>query len=159
MLVLTACHCGKNTRRVTCNEDTSGVTAYACDASSCGRALDCGLHHCPRPCHPGECAPCPLTPAQVTRCPCGQTELEKLVERDGVPEKRKSCLDPVPTCGLVCGKRLGCGHTCQALCHQEEECPPCPLTTEVRCRCGFMDKEVDCKDLKTRKDDARCDKR
>ena len=29
---------------------------------------------------------------------------------------------------------------------------------QVRCRCGFMDKEMDCSKLSTRADDARCEK-
>ncbi len=123
----------------------------------------------------------------MTTCPCGQTDLEKLYERDGA-QKRENCVDPVPTCGKTCGRQLECGpneakvsfvvaivvpksasflmlrylafqHTCAALCHREPDCPTCPLTTQVRCRCGFMDKEVDCKELTTRADDARCDKR
>ena len=30
---------------------------------------------------------------------------------------------------------------------------------EVRCRCGFMDKAIPCAELRTRSDDARCEKR
>lgn len=163
MEVEQACHCGKSSRVVACDREAAAAGGvYAC-GEPCGRQLDCGNHKCRRPCHPGPCDGCPLVPERVTRCPCGQNDLEKLYERDGAA-RRGSCLDEVPTCGLPCGKRLECGpngarHTCAALCHAAPECPACPLTTEVRCRCGFMDREVDCRDLKTRADDARCDKR
>lgn len=62
----------------------------------------------------------------------------------------------------VCGKLLKCGlpgfrHTCKQLCH-EGDCPPCPLTTLVKCRCGHMDKELPCLKL-TNPDDTRCEKK
>lgn len=38
-------------------------------------------------------------------------------------------------------------------------CPTCPKNTLVRCRCGYMDKEIPCCELTGRPDDARCEKR
>lgn len=63
----------------------------------------------------------------------------------------------------ICGKQFTCGppgnrHTCQSVCH-EEVCPACPLTSHVLCRCGHMSKEIECKKLVSRTDDARCEKR
>jgi len=155
------CHCGKQGRQVDCSPISRSTAEYAC-LEVCDRTLDCGNHQCTLQCHPGDCPDCPLTPEAVTTCPCGKTSLEKIYERDGA-ERRTSCQDPVPTCGMTCGRLLECGppsnrHTCQAPCH-EGPCPPCPQTTEVRCRCGYMEKEMDCADLTTRADDARCEKR
>lgn len=161
-----ACHCGKAVREVVCTAETAGVTTYSCE-SVCERTIDCENHQCDAICHDSFsesffCRPCSLTPARVTTCPCGQTSLEKLYERDGV-EPRRSCLDPVPTCGLTCSLKLQCGppaapHTCSALCHNGP-CPTCSNTTEVRCRCGHMNQELNCSDLVSKADDARCSKR
>ena len=87
----------------------------------CEKSRDCELHQCDSPCHPGVCEPCLLTPSRVTTCPCGQTPLEKLYERDGL-SPRENCLDPVPTCGMTCSAKLPCGnlaspHTCSSVCH------------------------------------------
>lgn len=49
-------------------------------------------------------------------------------------------------------------HTCQANCH-EGDCPECELITKVKCRCGHMDKEIPCRELTTKADDARCEKK
>ena len=114
------CYCGKSAREVVCTAETTGVSAYTCE-NLCEKSRDCEQHQCEEPCHPGDCLPCLLTPARVTTCPCGQTPLEKLYERDGVAP-RTSCLDPVPTCGMTCSAKLPCGppanpHTCTAVCH------------------------------------------
>lgn len=87
--------------------------------------------------------------------------LEKLYERDGAIQ-RKSCSDPIPTCSQPCQRVLKCGvpgsyHECQALCH-EGPCPPCPLETPVKCRCGAMDCNVLCSELTTKADEATCKK-
>ena len=70
-----------------------------------------------------------MTPERVTVCPCGKTDLEKLYAKDESVKRRESCLDPVPTCGAVCGRKLdNCGHACESVCH-EGPCPPCLLTS------------------------------
>jgi len=155
------CYCGKSVRDAVCTAETAGVTEYICE-NLCEKSRDCEQHQCDVPCHPGGCAPCLLTPSRVTTCPCGQTPLEKLYERDGV-SPRESCLDPVPTCGMTCSAKLPCGppanpHSCTAVCHAGP-CPTCVETTLVRCRCGNMDKEIPCSQLTGRPDDARCEKR
>lgn len=63
----------------------------------------------------------------------------------------------------ICGKTLKCGqpshpHLCKEKCH-DGPCPSCPLTTLVRCRCGHMDKEIECTALTSKADDARCGKK
>lgn len=136
--------------------------------------MPCEIHKCSQICHPEkDCEICPLSPELIKSCHCGKTLLE--------PKSRISCADPIPTCGKICGKKLMCGpvgnnHTCQELCHPGE-CSKCPSTTkvnshfssisgpfslnflyQVRCRCGLMDKEMDCDKLNSRADDARCEK-
>ncbi|XP_066597251.1 protein shuttle craft [Prorops nasuta] len=145
------CYCNQNKRQVACEADVT--VSYSCK-SICNKVLDCGNHKCKRLCHSEPCEPCSLVPEKITTCCCGQTLLT---------EKRESCLDPILTCDKICSKRLRCGqpsnlHTCQAKCH-EGDCPECDLTTDVKCRCGNMDREIPCKDLTTKADDARCEKR
>ncbi|XP_022090827.1 transcriptional repressor NF-X1-like [Acanthaster planci] len=146
------CYCGKDSRVVLCSLDDDGNllkegrARYPCKAI-CDRMLPCGNHTCKRLCHPAPCDPCPLTPDLVTHCPCGQTKLMELAPDGGA---RKTCLDPVPTCKNTCGKPLKCGgdnvHTCKETCH-EGDCPACPLTSTVRCRCGHRMIDVLCRDL------------
>ncbi|KAJ8684013.1 hypothetical protein QAD02_019805 [Eretmocerus hayati] len=150
-LIKQECYCGQNSREETCTLNLSPL--YSCE-NVCNKILDCGNHHCKDICHPDECKSCVLKPESVTQCCCGQTPLT---------EKRESCLDPIPTCDKVCCKKLKCGqpsnpHICQSNCH-EGECPECDLVTKVRCRCGHMDKEIPCKELKSKADDARCEKK
>ncbi len=131
---------------------------YTC-GEVCSRRLDCGNHECEAVCHDRDCKPCPLTVEKVTKCPCGQTDLQKLYDADADLKRRETCLDAIPTCGKVCNlTQENCGHKCESACHVGP-CPPCPLTTDVRCRCGFMDRELACAQLKSRRDDARCEKR
>ncbi|XP_075213397.1 nuclear transcription factor, X-box binding stc [Lycorma delicatula] len=149
------CYCGEIIREVPCDKKNIKVKNFEC-GNQCPKKLDCGHHPCLKKCHQGACGPCPLDAAVVTHCPCGKMPLDSNTVR-------KSCLDPVPTCGEVCGKSLLCGrldspHTCKSSCH-ESACPPCELTTLVRCRCGHMDQEIPCKDLQTKGYDARCQKK
>ncbi|XP_014214759.1 protein shuttle craft [Copidosoma floridanum] len=150
-IVKQECFCGKHSREKTCVLDLPLV--YSCD-NVCDRELDCKNHKCTDICHPGSCGPCVLKPETVTHCCCGQTVLTV---------KRESCLDPISTCDKTCSKQLKCGqpnnpHTCRANCHVGD-CPDCELITKVRCRCGHMDKEIPCTELKTKADDARCEKK
>ncbi|XP_058799057.1 protein shuttle craft-like [Phymastichus coffea] len=150
-IVKQECFCGKHTREQTCILDLPPM--YSCE-NKCEKMLDCGNHKCQDICHAGECVPCLLKPEIVRYCCCGQTLLTV---------KRENCLDPIPTCDKICSKRLKCGqpsnpHTCHANCH-EGDCPECDLFTKVRCRCGHMDKEIPCKELTTKADDARCEKK
>uniref|UniRef100_A0A182QRK8 Uncharacterized protein n=1 Tax=Anopheles farauti TaxID=69004 RepID=A0A182QRK8_9DIPT len=148
------CYCGKSDRMVECSVEHLEVTRYGC-GKVCGLPLACGNHQCERLCHEGDCDQCADAPNRVLSCPCGREAIE--------PGSRKSCLDPIPTCSGVCGRRLTCGpaganHCCEAKCHRGV-CPPCPKSTTVKCRCGGMDQPMKCKDLRTRADDARCKKR
>lgn len=71
------------------------------------RMLNCGAHQCQQVCHRGQCQPCPRSPSLVKICPCTQTPLSKLLDL-GCPERR-SCSDPIPSCGKTCSKPLACG--------------------------------------------------
>lgn len=158
--VMQKCYCGKESREVLCTEETCGISLFACE-KKCSRKLDCGIHICIETCHEGECKPCARAISAITRCPCGKVPLEKLYERDGAIQ-RKSCSDPIPTCSQPCQRTLKCGvpgsyHECQALCH-EGPCPPCPLETPVKCRCGAMDQNVLCSELTAKADEVTCKK-
>lgn len=69
--------------------------------------LSCEAHRCQQVCHSGPCQPCPRSPSLVKTCPCSQTPLTKLLEL-GYSERR-SCTDPIPSCGKTCNKPLPCG--------------------------------------------------
>ncbi|XP_038153849.1 transcriptional repressor NF-X1 [Cyprinodon tularosa] len=146
------CYCGVTTRTVLCGTDKEGFNGsghFSCQ-KVCSKMLNCEAHRCHQVCHRGPCQPCPRSPSLVRTCPCGQTPLTKLLEL-GYSERR-SCSDPIPSCGKTCNKPLPCGsndtiHLCQNLCH-EGSCGPCSLTSTIRCRCGSKTKEVPCEDIK-----------
>ncbi|TRY83585.1 hypothetical protein DNTS_003485 [Danionella cerebrum] len=147
LLVQQACFCGVVFRDVACGTDSEhfdGSGYFSC-SKTCGKILDCQSHHCQQFCHPGQCQPCPLSPKLVHSCSCGQTPLSKLLEL-GYPE-RKTCTDPIPSCGKTCNKPLPCGdydsvHLCEKLCH-EDICGPCSLTSSIKCRCGSNSKDME----------------
>lgn len=147
------CYCGSSSRDVLCGTDvgkSDGFGDFGC-LKICGKDLKCGSHACSQVCHPQPCAPCPRLPHLVRCCPCGQTPLSQLLEPGS--SGRKTCMDPVPSCGKVCGKPLPCGsldfiHTCEKLCH-EGDCGPCSRTSVISCRCSFRTKELPCTSLKS----------
>ncbi|XP_058637203.1 transcriptional repressor NF-X1 isoform X2 [Onychostoma macrolepis] len=163
-----ACFCGVAFRDVACGTDREkfdGSGYFSC-CKPCGKMLDCQSHRCQQLCHPGQCQSCPLSPKLVHSCSCGQTPLSKLLEL-GYPE-RKTCTDPIPSCGKTCNKPLPCGdgdsvHLCEKLCH-EDSCGPCSLTSSIKCRCGSNSKEVPCAAIQTEQDmvftcEKRCNKK
>uniref|UniRef100_A0A8C1IRZ5 Transcriptional repressor NF-X1 n=1 Tax=Cyprinus carpio TaxID=7962 RepID=A0A8C1IRZ5_CYPCA len=163
-----ACFCGVTFREVACGTDREkfdGSGYFTC-CKPCGKMLDCQSHRCQQLCHPGQCQSCPLSPKLVRSCSCGQTPLSKLLEL-GYPE-RKTCTDPIPSCGKTCNKPLPCGdgdsvHLCEKLCH-EDSCGPCSLTSSIKCRCGSNSKEVPCAAIQTEQDmvftcEKRCSKK
>uniref|UniRef100_A0A4W5NHI3 Transcriptional repressor NF-X1 n=1 Tax=Hucho hucho TaxID=62062 RepID=A0A4W5NHI3_9TELE len=142
------CYCGVVSREVLCGTDKDRFdgSGHFCCQTACGKMLDCEAHCCEQVCHPGPCKPCPRSPRLVRSCPCGQTALAKLLEL-GYPERR-SCSDPIPSCGKTCSKPLPCGssetiHICEKLCH-EGSCGPCSLTSTIKCKCGSKTKDVPC---------------
>lgn len=144
------CFCEKANRDVTCCFEYQGSTYYSC-GDVCGKKLKCKNHECQDICHGGECKPCKRDCSLIKNCYCGKKPLE-------VP--RISCLDPIPSCGLLCQKTLKCGpngnrHKCESTCH-DGDCPPCNLSTILKCRCGSMNREIPCQKLV---DDARCERK
>ncbi|XP_042617307.1 transcriptional repressor NF-X1-like [Cyprinus carpio] len=123
-----ACFCGVVFREVACGTDCGhfdGSGYFSC-CKTCGKMLDCRSHRSQQLCHPGQCQSCPLSPKLVRSCSCGQTPLSKLQEL-GYPE-RKTCTDPIPSCGKTCNKQLPCGDdedmvfACEKCCIKKRSC-------------------------------------
>jgi len=108
--------------------------------------MQCGLHSCPRICHPGPCE-IPLSEAELAR---REREMEALSPEEKIIDR--------PSCGHVCGQRLDtCEHKCQAPCHPGTKCPPrpCNQKSKVTCECGRLSAEVPCVGLTDYK--LKCD--
>ncbi len=117
----------------------------------CNKPLSCGRHTCLLPCHAGACPSCSLT-VTIT-CDCGYTSMEvpcKEFRRSLYPPCQQLCQKPshchhskiqdhychsgnCPECILTCNALLPCGHTCQAICHENHPCPPCHTRIEKEC--------------------------
>ncbi|CAO2838765.1 unnamed protein product [Amaranthus hypochondriacus] len=135
-----SCFCKKKSETVICGdmslkgEITPENGVFSCN-SSCGKKLRCGNHDCVEICHPGPCGECELLPSKVKTCYCGKTN---------ITDKRRSCLDPIPTCSGTCGKLLPCGkHYCKDKCHSES-CSCCSELVTQKCRCGSTSRTVEC---------------
>ncbi|KAI3355372.1 hypothetical protein L3Q82_018214 [Scortum barcoo] len=145
------CYCGVTTRKVLCGTDKDGFDGlghFSCQ-KICGKMLNCEAHRCQQVCHRGKCQPCPRSPSLVKTCPCSQTPLSKLLEL-GYSERR-SCSDPIPSCGKTCNKPLACGSndelvfTCERRCNKKRSCGRhkcgelCCVSMEHKCLliCGY----------------------
>ncbi|PHH72352.1 hypothetical protein CDD82_6022 [Ophiocordyceps australis] len=137
------CYCGLVRQDMVCSLTAEPLQSYSVDDAAwfqgtfscqapCQRLFDCGLHKCSKTCHAQDQSPlhCLFAPDAVTRCPCGKTGLDDLVD-----SPRQSCQDNVPRCQEACHKALPCGHLCQAKCHAGD-CGPCNEQVQVPCRCG-----------------------
>ena len=137
------CFCGRETKDIKCSlredpqdsyDPEQGISfegTFDC-LGSCDRLFDCGTHRCSKTCHAQDeqSAHCPYSPDLISSCPCGKTELDKLLN-----SPRQSCQDPIPHCDEPCLKVLPCGHECQAKCHIGD-CGSCNMAIEIACRCG-----------------------
>jgi transcriptional repressor NF-X1 len=132
VMVEASCHCNKETKEVHCGKEN-----FSCH-KECGNTLNCGNHPCTKVCHEGPCAPCLYTPDRLKTCACGKMSLASLGFGN-----RKSCLDPVPSCGLPCPKKCSNNHPCKKSCHPGE-CPPCKFMVEQICRCTKNSRKMDC---------------
>lgn len=158
------CFCGQSNRELPCSVEHPEDEKFSCDLV-CNKKLSCGRHSCQRQCHVGDCGACQLEVDTVVTCPCGKVQLKQLYKTKGVTE-RKFCTDPIPVCGKVCGKIMSCGpaenpHVCAVLCHGGL-CPPCPLSTDLRCRCGRNEKKFPCRKLSEIEEvlcERRCNKK
>jgi transcriptional repressor NF-X1 len=143
ILVEAKCYCGRVEKQIPCCERDEIQNSFSVDDGQpfegsfscnqpCGRKFDCGIHQCSSSCHAQDEIParCPFSPDTVTRCPCGKTSLEELLE-----QPRQSCEDAIPHCERPCEKLLPCGHLCQAKCHTGD-CGTCDQIIDIDCRCG-----------------------
>lgn len=139
------CYCGKVEDSIPCNERLPKLSAnglignFQC-SNECNEYLDCGIHKCTMGCHPlsKDSHKCPDAPQNRIYCPCGKVKINDILETP-----RTSCLDPIPVCDLVCGKKLPCGHKCYWKCHTGE-CAPCYQPVEKDCRCEFTHYTIAC---------------
>ncbi|KAG0690135.1 FKBP12-associated protein [Pichia californica] len=142
------CYCGKSHESIECNErlpkkseidGKSWIGNFECD-EPCEELFDCGIHKCLLNCHQitKEVHKCPNSPTNLIYCPCGKHKIDELLENP-----RKTCLDPIPTCDSICGKRLPCGHKCYWKCH-EGACAPCYRSVDIDCKCGFTHFSIAC---------------
>mmetsp|Transcript_21792 Transcript_21792/g.43766 ORF Transcript_21792/g.43766 Transcript_21792/m.43766 type:complete len:1009 (+) Transcript_21792:397-3423(+) len=137
-----SCFCGKvsdaERKCGTGTFDKDGKHRFGC-GSVCDKKLSCGHHTCTKKCHAGECPPCARLPKKHSQtCAC-EKEISFKPQH-----KRKSCTDPIWSCGAVCGKKLECGHTCPNTCH-DSPCPPCKVIVKRYCRCGLETRKIECK--------------
>ncbi|KAN0129710.1 hypothetical protein V8E53_012530 [Lactarius tabidus] len=159
---LARCWCGKERKQLPCGAgedkecsvlgshgEESWIGKFDC-SSVCERPFDCGIHKCPKTCHPPSPMPpkCPYSPLAVTHCPCGKRSLTDPTDQPYFSGKsklvRSACTDPVPTCTSPCGKPLeGCTHFCSATCHTGP-CAPCTVPVVRPCRCGSTTRTLTC---------------
>jgi len=104
-----SCHCG---RTVLYPPLPCGTRPPPC-RYQCQRSSPCGLHpQVPHNCHSDDekCPPCVFLVSKP--CMCGKKTL-----------KNQPCFKENVGCGLICGRKLGCGkHTCRKTCHLPGEC-------------------------------------
>ena len=137
-----ACNCGKDYNDLPC-----GSPPFIC-GKPCGRTQRCGKHQCDTICHGGACPPCDTDPKLVVTCPCGKMPVD--------PSTRKTCEDPVPLCGNVCGRVLSCGnHYCDQKCHLGR-CGSCTSKIQAHCGCGSTVAKLTCKDALSFTCSKRC---
>ena len=138
------CFCGKSSKQLECKDTPSNESLEFSCPSVCNKKLDCGKHSCQIRCHSGSCDPCKLSPRIAKTCNCGKKALTDFTGKNA--KLRKSCSDPLPSCGQVCGKTISkCGHECSRKCHTGS-CEPCPLSTKLTCRCGASSQVFPCPD-------------
>jgi len=129
------CLCGKETVELPCDMQEQGLSC----GKECNKVLACGNHDCKQICgHKGSCDICPTDPQKITTCGCGKVEFSTNPELFNVASLRKSCLDPLPSCGQVCAKPLSClkEHNCSLICGHVGDHEKCTKVLDVPCRCG-----------------------
>lgn len=148
------CFCEKTERKIVCGSSEE-EKFFNCE-NICEKVLSCQNHKCKSLCHPGDCQTCERD-INNNHCACGKTIANN--------SSRKSCIDPLPTCDLICEKELGCGkngkkiifshnifinkkktderHTCQLKCH-DGDCEQCQGESLLKCQCGYIEKTLSC---------------
>lgn len=155
VLIDASCFCEKTKDLLTCGdlmvkgEVNMKNGLFAC-SSSCDKKLKCGNHFCSETCHPGHCGECESLPSKIKKCHCGKTYLK---------EQRKSCLDPIPTCSLICEKLLPCGaHRCKQVCHPGKCYYRCQELVTQKCRCKSTSRTVECHRTTSADENFFCEK-
>lgn len=142
-----SCYCGQNTRSIQCKDFLPEISfkdnKRFIGGTKCNNVTiqyyDCDEHFEELDCQPlaKEKPHCKFATDVVNSCYCGKTPFDSL--------KRTKCTDPMPACENVCGKKLKCGCTCLAQCH-EGPCE-CFNLIETKCECEANSFIVPCKAL------------
>jgi len=133
-----SCFCGRHTYPFFCSETQNGTRSCG---EICGRLLNCGIHHCNKPCHPGSCEDCAELITETCMCGqelrfqiCGQkkTYIDKLGRMFTFKNFVPSLNLPFVSCGRPCNRiRNDCHHECGRICHADR-CTDQPCTA----KCG-----------------------
>lgn len=153
VVVEVSCFCGGFQEKLPCGIGRAG---FAC-GKTCGKVKECGKHYCEMLCHDGPCGECLTGVDKVKTCACGKVDITEEQRK-----ARTSCLDPLPSCGDVCGRQLGClkKHSCSKICGHNGSCGPCEDIVLMECRCAASTVDVKCgEDKEMLKKRLVCDRR
>ncbi|XP_049812218.1 NF-X1-type zinc finger protein NFXL1 [Schistocerca nitens] len=154
--------CGNHTCTLPCHEvvgakseTEAGETCEVCEAG-CSKPRPEGCSHiCPKPCHPGSCAPCPQMIR--LRCHCALNQLfVRCSEWINASEDSRSILQ---SCKNRCPKNFACGHRCQADCHPGD-CPDsslCRKKVKISCPCRRIKRDFACDLVRNGQAKVECD--
>lgn len=117
------CPCGKSKQTGRCGKK------HVC-TSVCEKLLNCGIHHCTKPCHAEDCEKC--NEEILQNCFCEKKTSRRVTCSENLKDRNYF------SCGMQCECRLNCeNHSCKTICHPGE-CDQCALSPEVVkfCHCG-----------------------
>ncbi len=125
-------NCGHKTNAACCDD----ITAVRC-MRPCEKNLACG-HKCPKLCYE-ECGPCDeFVTASAKQSSCGHATK---IPCSGGGDPETASIPHSGVCSEICGKPLGCGHSCESLC---TDClsgklhRPCLKTCQRKLLCGHI---------------------
>lgn len=134
---------------------------------TCDKLLSCGIHHCTRLCHYGECDKCfalieksCLCGKSVKQLPCYEeyrcnSRCNEMKNCGRHKCATKCCNKTNHICNLICDRILSCGHhKCKLPCHNGP-CPKCEEYFTLSCDCGYTIVKLQC-DLQGKVDPPRC---
>jgi len=138
------CYCGRHSFPYLCGDPF--METRSC-GEICGRLLNCGIHYCNKPCHPGPCKNCSELITESCRCGqelrfaiCGRKNT--YVDTLGRMFTFKNYNPNLGMCQVSCGRpckriRNDCGHVCGRICHTGR-CTDEPCTSKCgkRKTCG-----------------------
>jgi hypothetical protein len=138
------CHCGRHKFQYLCGDPIKET--HSC-GEICGRLLNCGVHYCNMPCHPGPCENCSELITESCRCGqelrfliCGSknTYVDTLGRMFTFKGYTPNIGLGLVSCGRPCKRvRNDCGHVCGRTCHSGR-CTdePCTAKCGKRKACG-----------------------